>query len=172
MRSRYALVALLVLGALLSLATDTFITSGAIDATAKTFMRTSLPGTITADLHPGTWNVWLEGPGVIDHVTVVDSSGRAIDVRMGGGGVSYTRDGFTAAEVASFDIPRGGMMSGVRITATGTPDVRETTFAIGPADEFHYVDLAHYGTAAAILIDLLVIGLLIVVPILRYRRRT
>lgn len=172
LRSRYALVALLVLGALLAFATDAFITSAAIDATAKTFNRSSVPGTITTSLHPGTWNVWLEGPGTVDDVLVTDSSGRAIEVRMQNGGTSYTRDGFTATRVASFEIPRGGMSTGVRIEVIGRAEFPEVAFAVGPADEFRYVDVARYGTIAVIAIDLLAIALIIAVPIIRYRRRS
>lgn len=170
-RSRYVIVALLVLGGLIAFGTNAFITSAAIDATAKSFARSTIPGTITTDLHPGTWNVWLEGPGTIDDVRVTDRSGATIDVRMGGGGTGYTRDGFTASKVASFEIPRGGMMSGARIAVNGSAEFPEVAFSVGPADEFGYVDIARYGTVVVIAIDLLAIALIVIVPIVRARRR-
>lgn len=171
-RSRYVVVALLVLGALIAFGTSAFITSAAIDATAKSFARSTIPGTVTTDLHPGMWNVWLEGPGAIDEVRVTDATGRTIDTRLGGGGTSYNRDGFTASKVASFEIPRGGLMSAARITVSGRADEPEAAFAVGPADEFRYVDIARYGTVTVIAIDLLAVALIVVVPIVRARRRS
>lgn len=171
LRSRYVVVVLLVLGALVAFGTNVFIVSGAIDATAKSFARSSIPGTITTDLHPGTWNVWLEGPGTIDTVTVTDASGRAFDVRMGGGGTSYNRSGFTASKVASFEVPRGGMVTKARVTASGTSGTPESAFAVGPADEFGYTDIAKYGSIVVIVIDLVAIALIVAVPIIRHRRR-
>lgn len=170
--ARWFLVGLLALAALLAYGSNAYLASSAIDATAKTFDRTRMPGTITTTMHPGPWRVWLEGPGTIDTVEVTDGSGRSIDVSAGDGDTNYRHDGFEAQSVATFTIPRGGLSPDVRVTVTGAGDVPETTFAVGPADEFDYVRLADYGTTLTIALTLLVAAAIAVLPILRSRRRT
>lgn len=169
--ARYLLVALLVLGALVAIASNALLSSAAIDATAKSFARSPLPGTITTDLHPGTWNVWREGGGTVDAVTVVDPSGRTFEVRLGDDGSTYRYNGMESTKVASFDVPRGGQVIDARVTVSGTGEMGDTTVAVGPADEFSYVDRAKYGTIVVVLIDLVVIALIVVAPILWTRRR-
>jgi hypothetical protein len=163
------LVAMAVLAALIAYGANAFLTAGAIDATANSFERTRLPGTITT-MHPGEWRVWLEGPGTMDAVEVCDGSGRPIEVRDGDGDTNYNHGGFEARAVASFTIPRGGLSPDVRVTVTGSAETPETSFAVGPADDFDYVRPAYYATVAVIALILLVGAAIAVAPILRNRR--
>ena len=167
---RWILVGMLVLAALVSFGANAYLSSAAVDATAGSFARARMPGTITTTMHPGEWKVWLEGPGTVDRVEVVDGQGRSIEVDQHLGDIDYRHDGFEARPVASFTVPRGGLSAGVVVTVTGSADVIETAFAVGPSDEFGYVDLARYGTVLVIGLILLVAATIIVVPILRSRR--
>ena len=168
--SRWMLVAMSVLAALITYGANAYLSAAAIDATADSFDRARVPGTVVATMHPGEWRVWLEGPGTIDAVQVVDGSGRSIEVGNGDGDANYRHGGFDSRAIASFTIPRGGLSPDVRVTVTGRAETPETSFAVGPADEFSYVRPADYATVLAIALILLVAAAIAVVPILRSRR--
>ena len=168
--TRWVLVAMSVMAALVAYGANSYLSSAATDATANSFDRARPPATIAATMHPGEWRVWLEGPGTVDAVEIVDGNGRPIEVRDGDGGISYHHDGFESRVVASFTIPRGGLFPDVRVRVTGIAESPETTFAVGPADDFDYVRPARYATILAIGLMLLVGGAVAVAPILRRRR--
>lgn len=169
--SRWVLVAMSVLAALVAYGANAYLSAAAIDATANSFDRARLPGTVTATMHPGEWRVWVEGPGTVDAVEVVDGSGRPIEVGDGDGDTTYRHGGFDARAVASFTIPRGGLSPDVRVTVTGSAETPETSFAVGPADDFDYVRPSYYATVLAIALILLVAAAIAVLPILRGRRK-
>lgn len=170
--SRWVLVAMSVIAALIAYGANALLSTAAIDATADSFDRTRLPGTVTVTMRPGEWRVWLEGPGAVEAVEAVDGSGRPIEVRMGDGDSTYHHGGSESRAVASFTIPRGGLSPDVRVTVTGTVESPETSFAVGPADAFDYVRPADYATILAITLVLLVAAAIAVAPILRSRRFT
>lgn len=167
---RWVLVAMALLAALIAYGANAYLTSGAVDATANSFDRADLPGTITATMHPGEWRVWLEGPGTVESIDVIDGSGRPIEVRDGDGDTSYRHGGFESIAVASFTIPRGGLSPDVKVTVIGSAETPETSFAIGPADDFDYVRPAYYATVLVIALILFVAAAIAVMPVLRSRR--
>lgn len=168
--SRWVLVAMCVLAALIAYGANAYLSSAAIDASAESFTRARLSGTVTVTMRPGEWRVWLEGPGSVDAVQVVDGSGRPIEVRDRNGDTDYRHGGLDARAVASFTIPRGGLSPDVRVTAIGSAETPETMFAVGPADEFGFVRPVYYATVLVIALILLVAAAIAVIPILQGRR--
>lgn len=168
---RYALVVLLGFAGLLTLVANEFLVSAAQEATADSFPRSPVPGSITADLHPGTWYLWLEGPARIDEVTATDRSGRSLEVETVEDGTAYTHDGLLSEPVARFEVPRGGMMEDVTVRIAGVPDFSDVRFALGPPDDFSYVSIARALTITSIVIIVAVILTIIIAPVLVRRRR-
>lgn len=88
LRSRWLLALALVVVALASAVMWGYLTTVAVDETAKSFARADMPGEVTADLRPGTWNVYAEGPARVDRVTVTDGDGRPVEVTRPGTAVA------------------------------------------------------------------------------------
>jgi hypothetical protein len=174
LRSRYLLAALLVLVALVTFVLWSFLAMAAIDATADNYLRGDLPGELTSDFHPGTWNVYAEGPVTVTGITVTDAEGTAVTVTTGDGSdMDYDRWGSSATLAGSFDVPRGGMSGEMRIKVTGSAESGgEATFAVSADDELDYLRLQHWGMVALLAVNLGAAVAIIITPIIRRRRHT
>ena len=174
LRSRWLLAALLVLVALATVVMWAFLTKATVDATADSLLRGDVPGGLTADLHPGTWNIYAEGPVTIRDVTVTHADGRPVPVtERRPTGAGYERGGNEANLMAEFDIPVGGMSGELRIAATGTTEPgAEGSFAVGAADEFGVIGFQRWGIVALLTVNLSAAVLVVVVPIIRHRRHS
>ena len=172
LRSRWLLAALLVIVALATAVLWAFLTKAAVDATADAFLRGDVPGELTADLHPGTWNIYAEGPVTIRDLTVTHADGRPVPVtEHPPTGAGYERGGTQANLIAEFDIPIGGMSGELRIAATGTTEPgAEGAFAVGAADEFGVIGFQRWGMVALLAVNLSAAVLVVVMPIVRHRR--
>lgn len=170
-KSRWLLAVALVLIALVSVMMWGLLTVRATDATAKGFARSDLPGELTADLHPGVWNVYVEGEATVERVSVSYPDGRRVPVtRTDGGGSTYERQGFSATRVASFTLPLGGERPGMRVRVDGTAETPDVTFAVAAADELTYVEAQRWGLLALVVVNVGAAVAVVAVPILRRRR--
>lgn len=171
LKSRWLAAALLVVVALTGVVMWGLLTVRAVDETAAGFARSDLPGELTADLRPGTWNVFVEGGADVERVTVSHPDGRPVEVvRRDGVGPAYDRQGSVATRVASFVLPRGGEWPGMTIRVDGTAEDPGATFAVGADDELTFAGEQRWGILALLVVNLGVAVLIVVVPIVRWRR--
>jgi hypothetical protein len=168
------LAALLVLVALATFVLWALLVGVAADATADSFERGDVPGEVTTDLHPGTWNLYAEGPVTIQDVTATRKDGRPVQVtEHSPTGADYDRGGSQARLVADFDIPLGGMSGELTVAVTGTTEPgAEGAFAVGAADEFDFLGIQRWAMVALLAVNLTAAVLIGVVPIIRRRRHT
>ncbi len=172
LRSRWLLATALVLVALATFVLWAVLARVATDATADSFLRTEVPGELTTDLRPGTWNVYAEGPVTVQEVTVTRDDGRPVKVtEHSPTGAGYDRGGSQADVVAEFDIPLGGMSGELTIAVSGTTERgAEGAFAVGAADEFDFLGIQRWAMVALLAVNLTAAVLIGVVPFVRRRR--
>ena len=170
LRSRYVLVVLLPLVALLSAVLWSITTYSGASAAAEGYPRGSIPGAVTVDVHPGTWVVYQEAAIRDFTVTVVAPDGTAVPVRYirGQGGYVYDVHGAQATAVAEFDVPVG-VTGTYTVTAVGQVDP-QGSFAVGEDNQIGWATLNGWAIVGLLLVNLGAAAAIALVPLVRYRR--
>jgi hypothetical protein len=136
-RARYGWAAIVLIVALLAALQWSFAVLRASEAEADGFGREDVPGTLTVDLHPGTWLIYEEAGAAIREVDVTGPDGGAVPVDDVSKGLidftDYDRDGRGATAVGVIRL-EPGTMGEYRVTVTGDDEFGDGTFAIGSDD--------------------------------------
>ncbi len=171
LRSRYVLVVLLPLVALVSAVLWSITVYAGATSAAETYARGTIPGQVTVEVHPGTWVVFAEATIRDFTVRVVTADGTEVPVRYirGEGGYLYDFHGAQATAVAAFDVPVG-VVEQYTVTSVGETDT-QGAFAVGEDSQIGWSRVNMWATAALLLVNTAAAVAIVVVPILRYRRR-
>jgi hypothetical protein len=171
LRSRYLVAALLILVAVVAASMWAMLSIAATDSAGRSFERSDVPGDLTLDLHPGTWNIYLEGPASIDAIKVTDADGTPVAVNTAElDGATYNHGGFRTEQIASFEIPLGGTASQMQIAVTGIAQDPDTTFAVGAADDVGDLGVQTWGMVALLVVNIGAAVAIVITPIVRRRR--
>lgn len=170
LRSRYLLVVLLPLVALVSAVLWSITVYAGAGSAAESYPRGTVPGRVTVDIHPGTWVVFAEATMRDFTVRVVTADGTEVPVRYirGEGGYLYDVHGAQATAVAAFDVPVG-VVEQYTVTSVGEPD-GQGSFAVGEDSQITWSRVNGWATVALLLVNLGAAAAIVVVPIVRYRR--
>lgn len=168
LRSRYVLVVLLPLVALVAVVLWALTADARATASAETYPRSDIPGSITVQPRAGTWFVYAEGATRDFDVEVVAPDGTQVPVRELQAGGVYEIRGTQAEAVASFDVP-AMTDTGYTVRAVGSPDP-QATFAVGDDDLIGWTRLSQVAGLALLLVNAGAAVAIVVVPIARYRR--
>jgi len=171
LRSRYVLVVLLPLVALLSAVLWSITTYSGASSAAAGYPRSAIPGDVTVDVHPGTWVVYQEAASRDFTVSVVAPGGTDVPVRYirGQGGYVYDFQGAQATAVAAFDVPVG-VTGTYTVTAVGQADP-QGTFAVGEDNQIGWAAVNGWAIVGLLLVNLGAAAAIALVPLVRYRRQ-
>jgi len=144
----------------------------AVSATADGFIRGNVPGTISAELHPGTWYLYAEGGATVRTVRVTGPGGRAAPVTMTSPvSVGYDHGGNSARQIGRFDV-RPGQMGRYRVTASGTTQYYGNGgLAVGEFSVAGFMRPQRLGIAALLLVNITSGVAIAVAPAIRRSRR-
>ena len=144
----------------------------AVSATADGFIRGSVPGTVTAELHPGTWYLYAEGGVTVRAVRVTGPGGRAAPVTMTPPvSAGYDHGGNSAQQIGKFDV-RPGQMGRYRVAASGTTQPYGSGgLAVGEFSVAGFMRPQRLGIAALLLVNVSSGLALAVAPAIRRSRR-
>lgn len=171
LRSRYLLAGLLVLVAFGSIVMWGLLTVWATEDLAAGLDRTTVPGQLTSDLHPGGWVLYAEGDVAVEQVHVTRSDGREVPVTLDPDiGTSYEYRGRASEPVASFDLPLGGEWPDVRIDVDGRAADPDSTVALAAADRFDHLGWQRWGMLTLFVVNVGAAVAIVVVPLVRRRR--
>ena len=170
LRSRYLVAALLVLVAVVATSMWAMLSIAATDSAGRSFERSDVPGDLTLDLHPGTWNIYLEGPASVDAIKVTDADGTPVAVNTAElDGATYNRGGFRSQQIASFEVPLGRAAPQMQIAVTGIAQDPDTTFAVGASGDLADLGVQTWGMVALLVVNLGAAVAIVVTPIVRRR---
>ena len=171
LKSRYVLVVLLPLVALLSAVLWSITVYAGAGSAAEAYARGTIPGQVTVDVHPGTWVVFEEASIRDFTVRVVAADGTEVPVRYirGEGGYVYDVHGAQATAVAAFDVPVG-VIEQYTVTSVGEAD-SQGSFAVGEDSPITWSRVNGWATVALLLVNVGAAAAIVVVPIVRYRRQ-
>lgn len=171
LRSRYLLAVVLVLVALVSVVMWGLLTVRATDDLAAGLDRTSVPGELTVDLHPGRWILYGEGDLALDEVKVSYPDGREVPVTLDpASAATYEHQGRTSDAVAAFDLPLGGEWPDMRIVIDGRGTEPDAAVALAASDQFDQLGRQRWGMLALLVVNVGAAVVIVVVPLMRHRR--
>jgi hypothetical protein len=171
LRSRYLLVLLLPLVALVSAVLWSITVYAGAGSAAEGYARGTIPGQVSVEVHPGTWVVFEEATTRDFTVRVVAADGTEVPVRYirGEGGYVYDFHGAQATAVAAFDVPVG-VNEQYTVTSVGEAD-SQGSFAVGDDSQLGWSRVSLWATVALLVVNVGAAAAIVVVPIVRYRRR-
>ena len=164
--------AIVMVVALLAAVQWAFAVLRASEAEADNFARGDVPGTLSVDLHPGTWYVYEEAGASVRDVEVTGPDGARVPVDDVSKAfidfTGYDRNGRGASAVGVVRLEPGAMGE-YSITVTGIDEFGDGTFAIGSSDVVTFRRNQTVGLVVTLVV-MMATGITILVGTLRRRR--
>lgn len=169
LKSRYLIVVLLPLVAVVAGVLWAFAVADAAAAHGESYPRSDIPGTITLEPRVGSYVVYSEGASRDFTVRVLAPDGTQVAVEALQSGSVYEIGGTMADAVASFDVPTM-TSTGYTVEAVGTADP-QGSFAVGDDDLIGWARANQIAAVSLLVVNVGAAIAIAVVPLVRYRRQ-